>query len=337
MYHLLVGFSLLAYGADDCGLQRLYPSGITSGTVYSSSYQVENLIDGSYSTYWYSQSGYTSDNVYVDFATQVDVKHIMIREGTYYTTYIQVRDGNTGAVMDYTQSADTEDYKMYNFWFPKWITNRVRIYFSGSQGSYLTISTISFWGCNDTSTAPTVVPTISPTQTPTNNTPTVFPTNMPSQSPTQMPTNSTPSTKPTSSPSVSPSQSPTHSISSSPTEVPSIQPSLSPSMAPTPTLVPSSSPTMTPTSSLLPTSSPTLYPTVESTPTPDYGGAAANDADSDGSSFITIGVLEILIVFILGLSTAMICLCLRHYKRERKFCLPDIVSMEEAHEEPDRL
>jgi len=213
---IVTGLCLIAFGGNDCGLNRLHPSAITADSEYSSSYPVENLIDGSYSTYWYSGSGDTNDYVYIDFSNDVDIKHIMIREGTYAVHYISVSDPlNTKS---YTNLDDTEDYKIYNFWFPEFITDRVRIYFSGSSGSYLTVSDVSFWGCNMTSTAPTAAPTVSPSQMPTNSTPTVEPTLYPSVSPTQVPTMS----------SVEPSISPTPI----PTEK-TVEPSISPTPIPT--------------------------------------------------------------------------------------------------------
>merc|ERR1719427_1412275 len=260
----------------------------------------------------------------------------MIREGAYYLNQIYVYDANSGATMDYTQSADTDDYKMYNFWFPEWVTNRVRFYFYTAQGSFVTVSTVSFWGCNETSTVPTAVPTISPTNMPTNSTPTALPTITPSASPTELPTTSIPSSHPTTLPSASPSQLPTQSVTASPSEPPSIHPTLSPSAAPTTTLTPSSSPTMTPTSSLLPTSSPSQYPTSRSTSIPDDGSFAANN-DSDGQSFITIGVLEILLVLILGLVIVMVCLYWRLQRSGGKFPSLHALAMEEAREQPDRL
>jgi len=98
---MLPWLCLIAFGANSC-FHRLAPSGITADTEYSSSYPAENLIDDSYNTYWYSANGDTYDNVYIDFANDVDVKHITIREGTYWVRYIRVDDGITGQTMTYT-------------------------------------------------------------------------------------------------------------------------------------------------------------------------------------------------------------------------------------------
>jgi len=267
---------LIAFGGNSC-FHRLYPSGITADTEYSSAYSVENLLDDNYATYWISANGDTYDSVYIDFANDVDVMHITIREGTNWISEIYIYDGITSQTMTYTESDDPEDYKIYNFWFSEFITRSVRIYFSGSQGNILTVSTISFWGCNMTITA---APTVSPTMMPTNSTPTVHPTILPSVSPSQMPTNYTPSVQPTISPTLSPAMRPTIQptvsptmmpTNSTPTVHPTILPSVSPSQMPTnytpsvqPTISPTLSPAMRPT--IQPTVSPTMMPT-NSTPT----------------------------------------------------------------------
>jgi len=306
---------LLALGGNGC-FQRLYPSGITADTEYSSSYPVENLLDD-YNNYWYSANGDVSDNVYVDFSNEVDIQHIMIREGTYYVSAIYVYDAS-GSTKSYTHPYTGGDYKLHNFWFSEFITKQVRIYFSGSQGSFLTVSQILFWGCNNTITA---APTVSPTMMPTNSTPTIEPTTLPSVSPTQMPTNSTPSVQPTMLPTVSP------------TKPPSMQPTLSPSMAPTSTLVPSSSPTMTPTSSLLPTTSPTLYPTGEGT----TSNEGAVTTVPDGDSFFTIGVAELLGVLIFILLAILIYVCIKQHKRNKVIQSVNLMSMQDTHDLPDKL
>jgi len=161
-----------AGGDSDCGLDRLYPSAVTADSTMSSSYSAANLIDGRYNTYWFSQTNDLYDNVYFDFSNEVDIKHIWIMEGPNYVTAIYVLN-RYNVYFGMTNSDDPEDYKFYNFWFPEFITDRVRIYFSGGQSTYLTIAEVSFWGCNMTSTEPTAIPTLSPSQMPTNSTPTV--------------------------------------------------------------------------------------------------------------------------------------------------------------------
>lgn len=316
--HFILCAYLYALGENDCGLNRLYPSDIWADTEYSSSHTAEKLIDGRSDTYWYSANGDMYDNVYVEFSNLVDVKHIMIKEGTYYVQAIYVYDDTTGGQMDYTNSDDPEDWKIYNFWFPKFVTSRVRVYFYGGEGSYITVSEISFWGCNVTSTSPTGLPTLSPTPMPTNATVTVLPTNMPSASPTHMPTYFTPSSQPTILPTVSPTHIPTDLPSTSPTQIPtnstpSIQPTILPTVSPThipttfptmsptqlPTLMassspseppstnPTSSPSMAPTTTLVPSSSPTMTPTSSLLPTssptvyPTLEGSIPSD---DGST-----------------------------------------------------
>jgi len=214
--------------------------------------------------------------------------------------------------MGLTRHGDSGDYKGYNFWFQNFITNRVKILFSGSEGNYLSVGEISFWGCNITIT---VAPTVSPTMMPTNSTPTVGPTTLPSVPPTQMPTNSSPSVQPTMLPTVSP------------TKPPSMQPTLSPSMTPTSTLVPSSSPTMTPTSSLLPTTSPTFYPTWEST---IVSTEVAVTTATNGDSFFTIGVADLLGVFIVVLLVIIIYVCVKQHKRNKVLSL---LSLQEKHDD----
>jgi len=303
---MLPWLCLIAFGANSC-FQRLYPSGITADTEYSSYYSAENLLDDSYSTYWFSANGDTYDSVYIDFANDVDVMHITIREGGYWVGYIGVYDDITRQTMTYTESDDPEDFKIYNFWFSEFMTRRVRILFSGSEGNYLTVSTISFWGCNMTMTA---APTVSPTMMPTNSTPTVHPTILPSVSPSQMPTKY------------------------SPTMPPTIQPTSSPSMSPTSTLVPSSSPTMTPTSSLLPTLSPTIPPTSESTGSIDEGTVTTAP---DRDPFFTIGVIEVLGVLLSLLVVAVLYMCVKQHRSKKKFESVNLMQMQGTHDMPDKL
>merc|ERR1719334_2395316 len=221
--------------------------------------------------------------------------------------------------MTYTKYDDPEDFKVWNFWFPEFITSRVMIQFYLSQGSYLTVSTISFWGCNMTITA---TPTVSPTMMPTNSTPTVHPTTLPSFSPSQMPTNFSPSVQPSISPTLSPTMPPT------------TLPTVSPSMSPTSTVVPSSSPTITPTSSLLPSTSPTLAPTVESTGTIDE--STVNTA-SKGDSFFPVGVTELLGVLLFLLIVTLICMCVKQRQSKKKYESVNLMQMQETHDMPDKL
>jgi len=109
---MFAGIYLHVLGGDDCGIDRLYPSGITADTEYSSSYPVENLIDGNRESYWFSGNGDTSDNVYLEFSHNVDIKHITVYEGTLYVSHIYIYDGNTGATKAFSSSADAEDYKV---------------------------------------------------------------------------------------------------------------------------------------------------------------------------------------------------------------------------------
>jgi len=317
MFAFLCFLALGGKSGNVC-LQRLYPSGITADTEYSSSYPVENVLRDDNSE-WLSRNGDTHDNVYISFSSEVDIQHIMIRDGDYYVNTITVYDGDSGAWKGYTDPYNAaSDFKIHNFWFTDFITKKVRIYFAGSEGNYLRVSQISVWGCNITITA---APTVSPTMMPTNSTPTVQPTTLPSVSPTQMPTNSTPSVQPTMLPTVSP------------TKPPSMQPTLSPSVAPTSTLVPSSSPTMTPTSSLLPTTSPTLYPTLEST----SSNEGVVTTVPDGDSFLKIGVAEFLGVLIFVLLIILIYVCIKQYRRSKVFQSANLMSMQETHEMQDKL
>lgn len=104
-------------------------------------------------------------------------------------------DGNGGSFVGLELAGSTLGYNHYDFWFHEFITDTVKIYFYGSQNNYLSVTEVSFWGCNMTSTAPTAIPTLSPSQIPTNSIqtvlPTVSPTDMPSNlltvSPTQVP------------------------------------------------------------------------------------------------------------------------------------------------------
>jgi len=318
MFAFLCFLALGGKSGNGC-FQRLYPSGITADSQYSSSYPAENLLRDDTSE-WRSQSGDTYDNVYISFSSEVDIQHVMIWEGNYWVGYIYVYDDVSGVQKSHTDPYDGSgaDYRVYNLWFTDFITKRVRILFGGSEGNYLRVTQTAFWGCNLTITA---APTVSPTMMPTNSTPTVEPTTLPSVSPTQMPTNSTPSVQPTMLPTVSP------------TKPPSMQPTLSPSMAPTSTLVPSSSPTMTPTSSLLPTTSPTLYPTLEST----TSNEGAVTTVPDGDSFLKIGVAEFLGVLIFVLLIILIYVCIKQYKRSKVFQSANLMSMQETHEMQDKL
>jgi len=92
---------------------------------------------------------------------------------------------------------------------------------------------------------------------------------------------------------------------------------------------------MTPTSSLLPTSSPSPYPTLEDLPTDD--GSAAALTKKNGYSFITIGVIETLVIVIAMLMIAVSCLCFHLYRRERKFRSSNVAMMMRTHEEADKL
>jgi len=318
MFAFLCFLALGGKSGNGC-FQRLYPSSITADTEYSSSHPVENLLlDDNHQ--WYSRNGDTYDNVYIFFSSEVDIQHILIREGNWYVDTITVSDGDTGVQKTYTDAyaGSGINYRIHNFWFTDFIAKKVRILFSGSEGNYLRVAQISVWGCNITITA---APTVSPTMMPTNSTPTVEPTTLPSVSPTQMPTNSTPSVQPTMLPTVSP------------TKPLSMQPTLSPSMAPTSTLVPSSSPTMTPTSSLLPTTSPTLYPTWESTASNEGAVTTVKDRES----FLKIGVAEFLGVLIFVLLTILIYVCIKQYKRSKVFQTANLMSMQETHELQDKL
>jgi len=337
---VVTGLFLITCGENDCGLNRLYPSGITASDT-STSANLGYLIDGKYSTEWTSTSGaYVS--VYFTFSTDVDIKHIMVREGTYYVDIIYVYDDITSTTMSWTNYADTEDYKIYNFWFPEFITQRVRIYFSGSQTTRLTVSDVLFWGCNMTSTAPTAAPTVSPSQTPTNSTPTVEPTIYPSMSPTQVPTNMI-SIAPTAIPTLSPSQMPTNSR---PTVEPTMQPSVSPTQVPTnsymsaqPTVLPTISPTDMPLEpSTFPTVSPTRLPTISSvepsiSPTPI---PTERIIDSNDDHIIAIGVAEFLGVVLFFLMVVVIFLCFKlHITMKSRPA--KLQTMLETHELKDNL
>jgi len=339
---VVTGLFLITGGENVCGLNRLYPSGITASDT-SSSGDLEKLIDDNYGTEWYSTSGYSYVNVYFTFSTDVDIKHIMVREGTYYVDVIYVYDDITSTLMTMTNYADTEDYKIYNFWFPEFITQRVRIYFYGSQSSRLTVSDVSFWGCNMTSTAPTAAPTVSPSQTPTNSTPTVEPTIYPSLSPTQVPTNMI-SIAPTAIPTLSPSQMPTNST---PTVEPTMQPSVSPTQVPTnsymsaqPTVLPTISPTDMPLEpSTFPTVSPTRLPTISSvepsiSPTPI---PTESIIDSNDDHIIAIGVVELLGVALFFLMVVVIFLCFKLHITRMKSRPAELLTMLETHELKDNL
>lgn len=368
---MFAGIYIHALGDGDCGLDRLHPAAIRADTEYSSYYPVENLVDGNIGSYWQSQSGDTYDNVYLDFASTVDIKHIMIKEG-YYVQRIYIYDATTGSQKSYI-FCDSDTYqKVYNFWYHQWETEHIRIYFYGSQTSYLRIAEVSVWGCNVTNTTlPTAVPTVSPSQMPTNHTPTVMPTNLPSASPTELPTNAILSTLPTTIPSASPTdmpttlptvsptpiptlpsasptdmpthlptssptQIPTQMLSQSPTKSPSYQPSLSPSMHPTTTLVPSSSPTMTPTSTLLPTSSPTLYPTFDIELSSDDGGIAGTTR-TDGDTVISIGVLVTLIVLLFVMALSTLYFFCKLYRAKQQVGTLNTLAMTETYQQKDQL
>jgi hypothetical protein len=54
---VVTGLFLITCGENDCGLNRLYPSGITASDA-STSADLENLIDDNYGTQWAGVSGY---------------------------------------------------------------------------------------------------------------------------------------------------------------------------------------------------------------------------------------------------------------------------------------
>jgi len=232
MLLVVSGVFLLGVGGTDCVPYHLYPSGITANSEFSSSYSVDNLNDGRWSTEWATEVGEDYGEVYFDFFNDVDIKHLWMMEGNWYLRDVYVLNSVNITQASVYYNNDPRDYKFYNLWFQEFITDRVTMRFNGTEGNKVTVSEVSFWGCNYTSTAPSSrIPTISPTHRPT-----VVPTVSP-MSPSQMPTITV---VPTVAPTVSPSQMPTNSIST-------ILPTMSPRDMPTDSLTPTTLPTMSPT------------------------------------------------------------------------------------------
>jgi len=219
---IFAGLCLLALAGNDC-CNRLYPTGITADSVLNSNYPPENLLDDNQGTHWISANGDSYCYVYIDFANDVEIMHILVLEMHEYAQQIRVYDGISGALKTLTNNEELENWKIYNFHFTDFVTSKVNILFSGSfsKQTRARVSTISFWGRNMTTTTPTTVPTVSLTL-PTNSTTTVAPTMYPTVSPT-----------------------PTEIVGLFPSLPPTMQPTVSPSTAPTSTLLPSSSPTIT--------------------------------------------------------------------------------------------
>jgi len=74
---LFITFAFLnAFGEDDCGVNRIYPSDTWSDSEYNP--DTGRLLDGSLSTFWRTDFGELEVSVYIEFANYVEIKHITI-------------------------------------------------------------------------------------------------------------------------------------------------------------------------------------------------------------------------------------------------------------------
>jgi len=300
--------------ASKCENDYLLTPSSYQGDVYSSSttYQVSNVLDGKYNTYWMSNSAY--EYLYFWFPEEATVEWIYIQRYYDDATWVEVFDGTTQFEDTYFGDS-SELYSSMTLKYDNVYTDyfRFRFYYSGA--SYVRISRIDVYGCYNTS-APTAYPTtVEPTAVPS-----LFPTISPTLPPVTNLPSKTPSTSPSSAPSVSPSVAnpipyPSAAPTVSPTEAPSIKtvsPSKSPTASPTsvmtymPSVVPSPSPSVYPTT-VVPTLWPSTVPSFSPTETP-------TSVQADSGFEVKIGVVEFFLILIVLLCGVVLFLLLRYRK-----------------------
>jgi len=278
-------FGMFIIGAAGCEDEILLIPESMTGDVYSSSstYDLSNLLDGSYSTYWRGNSA--SEYVYYYFSSKALVKKIFIQRYSIYGSYFNVYHGTTTISYAYF-GPSTEHYQGMTIPLNNVRTDMLRFYFYYSPTPY--ISRVDVYGCYNTS-SPTTLPTSAPTELPSVS-PTISPTLLPTTNDHSNSPSILPSTVPTGSPSIFPSTSPTKSPSASKqSSEPSTAPSLSPTEPPSHTGQPS------PIPSISPSSSPT-------------------NVDADRSFHFTLGEVEFLVIIVFILC-GVIFFVFRRYRK----------------------
>jgi len=307
---------LVAAVAAKCENDILLTPNELSGTVYHGTYyQLSNLLDGSYSTYWMSSSGQWQ-NMYFYFSEEVSVEWIYVQRYDDDATQIYIYDdGNR--VISHTYFGDqSERYASITLTFDDLHTSSLRFYIYSQWYSYVRLSRVDVYGCYNTST-----PTVSPTTVEPTEGPSVLPTISPTLAPVTTIPSRTPSVSPTSAPTVSPSE-------GNPSSYPSAAPTLSPTVTPTiKSVSPSQHPTAAPTSvtatyqpSIAPSSSPTLEPTT-ATPTlwpstiPSLSPTEQPTSLSKDTGFkVRLGLTEFFIILIVLLVGAVFFILVRYRK-----------------------
>jgi len=233
----LIYFCMVIIAAAGCEEEILLIPESMTGDVYSSSstYDLKNLLDGSYSTYWRGDS--SGENVYYNFSSEVTVTKIFVQRYKKHANYFDI-DARTGQLchMYFGSSSSYLSDHGISIPFHNVRTDMIKFYFYRSPEPY--ISRADVYGCYNAPTPttvptsaptelPTVVPTISPTSPPTT-TDTISPSIFPTTAPTEFPSAKKQSTAPSTAPTLSPTEPPSHTAQPSP--IPSISPSSSPTI-----------------------------------------------------------------------------------------------------------
>jgi len=245
----LIYFCMVIIAAAGCEEEILLIPESMTGDVYSSSstYDLKNLLDGSYSTYWRGDS--SGENVYYNFSSEVTVTKIFVQRYKKHANYFDI-DARTGQLchMYFGSTSSSLSEHGISIPFHNVRTDMIKFYFYRSPEPY--ISRADVYGCYNAPTPttvptsaptelPTVVPTISPTLLPTTTdtiSPSIFPSTaptgrpsiFPTTAPTEFPSAKKQSTDPSTAPTLSPTEPPSHTAQPSP--IPSISPSSSPTI-----------------------------------------------------------------------------------------------------------
>jgi len=287
-------FSMIAiFAAGGCEEEVLLIPERMAGDVYSSSYPLSKLLDGSYSSYWMGNS--YKESVFYYYSSRVTVKKVFVQRNYNYASQVSVIDDQGRDQRKYFGTS-TEYYDTVTFPMNiQTVSIRFTFYFS----PYPRIARAEVWGCYNTST-PTTVPTSGPTDLPT-----IFPTLSPTLPPTTTHPTEAPSLFPTTAPTGSPSA---ENPSTYPSTAPTLSPATYPSTAPTwsPSTYPSTAPTWSPTQSPSRTEPPSPIPSISpsSSPTLVY---------IDRGFHVTVGQVELLIIVVIFLC-GVIFFVFRRYK-----------------------
>lgn len=273
---------VLIIGAGGCEDEiLLIPESMTESS--SSTYQLSNLLDGSYSTFWRGNSA--GVYVYYSFSNEVTVKKIFVQRYDSYVSNFHVYDGRT-IVSLANFGPSTESYQSMTVPLSNVRTDTIRFHFYYSPIPY--ISRAEVYGCYNTS-SPTTVPTSAPTE---------LPTVIPSMAPTLPPSTIDQTISPSIFPSIAPTGSPSIFPTVAPTELPSVTKQSS-----DPSTAPSSSPTEPPSYSGQPSPIPSISPSPS--PTVVY---------VDRSFHFTLGEIEFLVIVVVFLC-GVIFFVVRRYRK----------------------